>query len=220
MVILVVLGMLQLISCRKDNNDEFDYSKLSRSFIPFQQGHELIYSVDSTIYDNFNDTIIETSLFRKFTIDSLFNGIPTRTLFRVSVSEAQDIQGPWKHIRVDQWALTTNYFESQIENIRFVHLSFPPNFENTWNVNQFTNIQSQSRYYIEINDTFQLDSVLYTDVLKTENEPKVNQIVDIQHFEVFAKNIGCVYKKISNIETQLNGRTGYTTELKLYEYNY
>lgn len=219
-IFVFLIFLLAFEACKKDNDDTFDYSTISKQYFPYKKGSVLIFKVDSTIYDNFKDSVFRSTIYRRYIIDSLNNSIETRTLFRVSVAEADSSNGPWTHKRVDQWALTRDYFETQENNIRFVHLSFPPNYESTWNVNQFTNLQNEPRYYLEINDTFKLDDIIFTDVLKTENEPKVNQVVNIQHYEVFAKNFGCVYKKISNIETQLNEPQGYITEAKLYEYKY
>lgn len=218
-LIAICVYVLLLISCKKDNIDDTNYFDAVRKYAPFQQGSELYYFVDSAIYDDFRDTVIHKTLYRRFVIDSLDNSLRDRILFRVVVSETPDTMQAWTHIRVDQWAITQQYFETQIENIRFTHLIFPVNFESTWNTNQYSTRKETLRYYTEINSEYQLGNTTYPHTVQVENEPKNNSVVDIQFQEVFAENIGCVYKKITNIETQFGKPKGYAVINTLYAYN-
>ncbi len=219
MRVLAVISMLLLLaSCRKDTIDT-DFRTSFSHYAPFRQGSVLIYRIDSTIYDDFKDTVEHRLLFRRYEIDSFDNSISGRKLFRVVVSDA-DTSMKWRFNRVDQWALTSQYFETQENNIRFTHLIFPVNVESVWDVNQFNTHKEQLRYYTELSDTFMLDSILYTDALKVENEPRNNSVVNIEYKEVFVRNIGCVYKKITNIETQFGVPGGYSVSYKLHDYTY
>ncbi len=213
-----IFGFL-IISCKKDNIDDTNYLDAVKRYAPFKTGSELYYIVDSTIYDDFKDTVINKIIYRRYVIDSLDNSIEDRILFRVVVSETSDTTQPWIHIRVDQWAITQQYFETQIENIRFTHLIFPVNFESTWNTNQYSTRKEEVRYYTEINSNFIIGNLNFTKTIQVESEPKNNSVIDIQHQEVFAENIGCVYKKITNIETQFGKPKGYAVINKLYAYN-
>lgn len=210
--------VLLFSACRKDNIDTNIYDQAPKQYAPFTVDSELYYIVDSTTYDDFNDTSYTQRWYRRCSIDSLNNSITGRTLFRVSISERTDTLKVWNHVRVDQWALTQQYFETQEQNVRFTHLIFPVNYESTWNVNQYNTFRKQLRYYLAFNDTFMMDNILYNEVLKVENEPKTNSVVNIQYKEVFAKNIGCIYKKITNIETQFGSPRGYAVTVKLYDY--
>lgn len=217
-LIICVFGLL-IVSCKKDNIDDTNYLNAVKKYAPFKTGSELFYIVDSTIYDDFKDTVINNTVYRRYLIDSLDNSIQDRILFRVVVSETLDTTQPWIHIRVDQWAITQQYFETQIENIRFTHLIFPVNFESTWNTNQYSTRKEEMRYYTEINSPYTLGQRSYAKTIQVENEPKNNSVVDIQNQEVFAENIGCIYKKITNIETQFGKLKGYTVINRLYAYN-
>jgi len=206
------------VRCKKDNIDDSNYLDTVKKYAPFQVGSQLFYQVDSTIYDDFKDTTLKRTTYRRFLIDSLDNSIQGRVLFRVVVSETEDTSKNWSHVRVDQWAITQQYFETQTENIRFTHLIFPVNYESQWNANQYSTLREQQRYYTEIESTFQMGNIDFPKTLQVENEPKKNSVVDIQYQEVFAENIGCVYKKITNIEIQFGKPRGYSVINTLYAY--
>ncbi len=114
--------------------------------------------------------------------------------------------------------MTEKYFETQINNFRFTHLSFPINLETTWDVNLYNTSGPSFRYYISLDDTFNTKDSIFKHVIKVENEPKQNQVVEKSHQETFAENVGCISKKIINIETQFGKKRGYSAIYTIYDY--
>jgi len=214
--LLIIIGCF-LQGCRKDNIDKTQYEQFS-AYIPFNTGSYLAYQVDSVVYDDFKDTVFATTSYRLEVIDSIDNSIKTRKLFRTMVYERKDSTEPWTFIQADQWALTNKYFEKQIDNERQTLLSFPSNLESIWDVNLYNTQGPIMRYYTSINDTFFDGKTVTQNVLKVENEPKSNTVVNKQTTEVYAKNIGCISKKTINIETQFGKKRGFSVLYTLYDY--
>ena len=205
-------------ACKKDNIEIDNYAEIVLNYAPYKPGSFLIYEVDSTFYDDFKDTITNKKSYLKYTIDSLNNSIKGRTLFRVVVSCADSINGNYQFLRVDQWAITPSYFETQIENIRYTRLIFPVNFESVWNLFTYSNLQRKFRYYTALSDTSLINNQLFDSVVKVENEPLVNNVIENTMVEFYAKKIGLIYKKTVIIETQFNAPNGLSIEQKLIRY--
>lgn len=215
--LLSFLFISLLTGCRKDNVDNAVYDNYS-SYVPYKQGSYLTYKIDSVIYDDFKDTAFETTSYRLEVIEDIDNSIKTRKLFRTLVYEKADSNNNWIFKQADQWALTNKYFEKQIDNERQTLLSFPSNLESIWDVNLYNTQTPTFRYYASINDTFFDGNSIIQNVLKVENEPKVNSVINKQIKEVYAKNIGCISKKIINIETQFGKKRGFSVLYTLYDY--
>jgi len=215
LLLIIVASLSQ--GCRKDNIDKTVFDNYS-NYIPYKPGSYLIYQIDSVIHDDFKDTFFETTSYRLEVIEDIDNSIKTRKLFRTLVYERKDSTEAWVFKQADQWALTNKYFEKQIDNERQTLLSFPSNMESIWDVNLYNTQSPTLRYYTGVNDTFFDGKTIVQNVLKVENEPKQNSVINKQTNEVYAKNIGCISKKIINIETQFGKKRGFSVLYTLYDY--
>ncbi len=86
---IFVLLVIKLLACKKDNIDQTNYNKMDL-YIPYKLGSYLVYKVDSVNYDDFRDTVIYSSNFRKEVIEEIDNTIVGRKLYRVLVYVAAD----------------------------------------------------------------------------------------------------------------------------------
>ncbi len=217
LTLLLFILSIAFFSCKKDEKQTYDEAT-KQLLVPYIAGSYIVYKVDSAIYDDFKDTVLYSTSYIHYQIDSINNGIQGRKLYSVNVYQKKDSNAPWNYDKTHLWALTDKYFETQFDNFRTIALSFPLNLETLWNFNLYNSSQSINRYYLAVDDTFKMRGIIYKNVVKVENEPKSNSVLQKNNFEVYAKKIGCIYKKITNIETQLGKKRGYQIIYTLHDY--
>lgn len=227
-LIIFLLCVLVLGACNKQtiqpqpNNLGFDFQ-------PLEKGHYVIYDVDSIIFDDFNQRIDTFSLEMKDEIGDSIIDDEGRTSYLVKRSTRYKSTDPWvtNHI----FYITQDLFklEWKENNLRFIKMVYPTKLNKKWSGNKFINASSDLSWLNEWD-------YKYTDVSTSFNTGRKNypnaHIIDQADFidgkpdissaysaktysrEVFAQNVGMVYREITRWEYQPSValfRSGFTT---------
>lgn len=191
------------ISCKKDTPTATP--DVGYSYFPNDAGRYIIYDVDSTVYDDFeHDTDIYKFLIKE-KVASLYSDNSGRTTQRIE--RYRKIYDPNKSYDLIPWTLkdvwsanlTNTSAEKVEENVRYVKLIFPIEKDKTWNGNSF-NISNEWKYkYTDINTTRSYGSLNFESTLLVTQKNYEDVIQKQYYTEVYAKNVGMVYKEIIDI---------------------
>jgi hypothetical protein len=199
----------------------FSCKKTTESFKPllvtdiftYQVGKTFIYRYDSTFTSNFGTTIATKSFIAKDSVESSFLdaiGNPSFRIYRYLTDTLQS--APWVFASTIVATINNNNLETVENNFRFIKMASPVNNNFSWKGNIYINTQSQGPNYFYDNWDYRysnlyqnftvlkgtLDST-YT-VLQQDIATPINFDASIYNEkvfskEVYAKNIGLVYKE-------------------------
>lgn len=195
---ILLIALTALYSCKEDST--LPPEDTGYSFFPYQPGDYRIYCVDSTHYDDFYDTVTTTSFNLKEVFESWFVDAQNRKCIRIERWIQLSDTSNW-YLR-DVWysCLTAFQAERVEENVRYVRLSFPVRSYTEWDGNAFNDLDEQWCEYDLIDEPFS-NAYLFTDSSVTViQELTTNLIEDKEQYEIYARNIGLVYKKYLDVE--------------------
>ena len=204
--VLALFPLIALSSCDKTEEVNFNYKY---DYYPKEEGHFVIYNVDSIIFDDFNQTSDTFDYQIKQVVDSTFEDNLGRTAYRLTRFYRANSNLPWTFSQVWYFVPTQTTLEVVEDNQRFVKLLFPPYPGITWHGNQYITITNGNEYLEgweyemltvdepETVGNLQFDSTIT--VLQDDNE---NLIEKVYAKEIFAKHVGLVYKQLLNLEKQ------------------
>lgn len=210
------------VACRNKTEETVD---LGYNYFPVNTGHELLYDVDSIVYDdNTGNTTIDTFnyQYREVITADVTDGAGRPSQLVERYFRDSDT-GEWR--RGNTWLLSRDAGSAQKvqENVRFVKLLFPLNDHKYWDGNAYNNRGSE-QYTIEYFDQpSTVNGQNYERTLKVLQMEEVNAIEEIRRYEIYARDIGLICFQSDSINTQPKPQGGsksrglrYTLRLRSY----
>ena len=194
---LSCISIIVLYSCKHETESPVD---VGYGYYPSVIGHWIIYDVDSTNYDEFLDTVKNYKFQLKEIIESTYSDNQNRPTQRLERYTRLNDTINW--YLSDVWAsnLTASTAEKVEENIRFIKLIFPIKSGRTWNGNALNNIGSQDYEYDNVFEPYTVNGVTFdSTVTVIQNIEGPNYVFEKYMIEVFAKNVGLIYKKYKDV---------------------
>lgn len=219
-MILISLGLLLLISCKKGDNTPIDFHY---DYYPIDKGHYVVYDVMEVRHDKQASIQHDTSrYFLKVvigdTILDLENEIAKRFFRYTRPNETEN----W--VIKDVWTtkISGNRAELVEENQRVIKLVFAPTIDKTWNANAFNTFSALECYYTNIHEPNSFNGINFNNTLTVEQEDFFSLIDHRRKFEIYAKGVGLVKKfykhhEIMNFDT-LDIRKGNEIHYNLVEF--
>jgi len=203
LIFLVVITGSFIVSCKHENTDPID---VGYSYFPSNPGHWILYNVDSTYYDDFTHTMTQSHCLIKELIESTYldgQGRPTQRLERYRQYDTLPF-----YLK-DVWAstLTSSTAEKVEENVTFVKLIFPVVEGHTWNGNALNTLGEQDYEFDNVNEPYTVDGVTFDSTITVIQNIDINMIFEKIQFEVYAKNIGLIYRRYRDVEKYPNPTT-------------
>lgn len=227
----VLSFFLLLFSCKKD--EDYEAQDFGYDYIIEDIGHYIIYQVDSTIYNDFDNTIRDTSLQFKEVVVEVFEDNLGRAAHRVERYEREDDRNQWELSRTYYFVKNRQNVEKVEENIRFVSFIFPPNIDKSWSGNRYIepvdNLKYLSNWDYKFSSVDVPKTILGIDYPLTAEiqlVDKENAIEKTFAKEVYARGIGMVYKEWWHLETQKivddpwleKAEKGYIIKMQIIDY--
>ena len=206
--LFMLLALTSLIfSCKKENDTDlidFRYDYINNTI-----GNYITYQVDSTIYNDFDNSVrSSTNMFKDKVVDQFTDNLG-RTAYRVERSVLDTASQTWRARRSYYYVLTASNLERVEENLRYVVFLFPPKVGLTWAGNKYIDPVDNNKFLSNWNYTFSsvdvpasingIDYPITSTVLLVDKE---NAIEKIFAKETYAEGIGLVYKEWWHLETQ------------------
>jgi len=188
------------------NEDEITPKATDYSYFPFKVGNWIEYSITdinidkaSNVYDTLRYSIKEIS-------DSLFLDNINQPTMRIERYIKYNQQDQWEIKDVWYANLLKESAQKVEENIRLIKLVFPATLNQKWNGNAYNTNETEEYKITSIDKQETINNISFESVLTVTQKSDESLIHKYYKVEKFAKNIGLVYKKDVNINSQtLNG---------------
>lgn len=187
--IILILGVFFLPACKESSPPQFHFD-----YFGLQPGRFVIYDVVEITHDaaiNQHDT----SMYQLKTywgatyVDN--EGRSGREFIRFTRATPSD---PWSVS--DVWYGLIDGIRAELveENQRKVKLVFAPSYSKEWDANAYSIQDEMECYYRDIHGDTTINNVYLDSTLVVVQEGYNNLIDSVKRFEMYAKNIGLVYK--------------------------
>jgi len=200
LVFLVIIG---LFSCTEKISIADD--DLGQAYFPAEVGNYWIYDVSETkVQDNHYDS---TTYQIRELIDSVFTNQLNELTYRVLKSRRSNSSQPWSNDSL--YTININALDVQVikNNRRTIALIFPVAEGKEWNVNAFNIRDTKEYHYLDVNQPVVIQGKSYNKSIKViQSQPHPNYLDD--QFEVYAYNVGLIYKKFQYYEYAHSQLTG------------
>jgi hypothetical protein len=203
------LFLVVLYSCKKDREEYQGDS--SKDFFPLTIGKQVVYDVDSIIWDDFDCTKDTNHYQMRWTIADTFRDNQSRLSYVINTDIRTQDSLPWNvhHvIAVTPTAASLEYLE---DNLRFIKLIFPVENNRTWKGNSLISLTDENQIfsdwmytYENLNEPFDNDMEVFDSTItiqavdETINDPEsLPDAYGSKTFskEVYGKGVGLVYRE-------------------------
>jgi hypothetical protein len=212
--LFIVLFVVLIIGCGKES-ETLNVTPLSQ-YYPLQVGKTYLYRLDSTLPASFGSSLVIKSYQAKDSIESTFNDNSGRLSYRI-YRFVRDTAGlrPWQFAATYVATPTNKTVEYVDNNLRFIKLTAPVTESFSWKGNSFIDTKSLNTpvsyldeweyQYQDVSQPFTVFNKSYDSTVTvlqqdetTPNGP-FNPALEVQirtlGLEVYAKNVGLVYKE-------------------------
>jgi hypothetical protein len=199
----LLVGLVILLGC---SEDEPKKEETDEQYFPLQTGLFQIYEVTETIYSEVNPTQFLEYELKTEVVDSFANleGGYTFVIHRSTRSTEND---PWQF--QEAWSARANAYQAVLTegNISYVRIAFPAIKNKEWNGNALNALEVDSYLLESVGKPFEVSTDLeFNDCLVIVQE----QFMDIdskdERQEVYARNVGLIYKSTIDIEYCNDGK--------------
>ena len=199
----VFIFIIWMYACKKDA--PIAPLDLGYNYFPTQIGSFVIYDVDSIVHNDFTGKIDTFKYQIKEIIDTVYldnSNRPTLRIERYKKNYNKSIPYssiPWTLKNVCSGNRTKSSAEKVEENQRFVKLVFPIRLNAVWNGNIFNSMREWTYTYKEVNQPGRYGSLAFDSTLQVIQINSENKIYKKYFQEIYAKNVGIVYKEIIDV---------------------
>lgn len=207
--LFLCVGMALLVACSKDDEDvvvDFEYE-----YVNTEIGSYIIYQVDSTVYNDFDLSVRTNSVQFKEVVEENFKDNLGRDAQRVVRYERKDESEEWTLKRAYYIVKTPQSLEKVEENLRFISFVFPPKENKTWKGNIYIEGVDNNKYladweyrFTQVNQTATILGNVYPNTSTILLRDRETVIEKVYAKEVYAKNIGMIFKEWWHLESQDN----------------
>jgi len=210
----IVVAMLFLFSSCKNNKYEDVLAAKQYEYQPLAIGNYTIFDVDSTHYNFINPSTQQTDTFHfqqmeKIT-DTMYDN-EGRLNYRFELFRRADASAAWRLWKVWYGLTTSTTFERQEDDLRFAKLIFPPTADVHWNGNKYVPATDSNVFKLYLNWDYHYTAIgapvtigtnSFTECVFVSQVDEENLIDKKLSKEIYAKNVGLVYKEFLVINKQ------------------
>lgn len=176
-------------------SDEDPVKGSDLEYFPLQTGFYQVYDVVEKVYENRPVADVFVYELKTEVVDSFANqgGGYTFVIHRSRRSAPND---PWQFL--EAWSSRTTPSQAVVTegNVAYVRLAFPALKNKEWNGNALNALEVDSYQIKSVGKHYELENnVSFDDVLVINQQDELNALKRDQREEVYARNIGLVYKK-------------------------
>lgn len=235
-ILLSLLTIVFIFSCKRKVDDSV-IREYKFEYFPLAVSNWIIYDVDSITYNDIDTPAIVTisSYQIREEITSTFLENENRVAYYIERQRKNNGDSVWNPFDAGYAYLTSNTAERVEDNLRFIKLMLPPIKDREWKGNVYIGATAELAWYADWNYTYSeiynsrtynglnFDSTLYiiqvNDTIDDFTKMKYSS-------EIYAKNVGMVYKKIMKLEKQTLAKEnwvekatkGFILEMKINDY--
>lgn len=190
-ITISLLSLLLILACTK-KEDPID---MEMDFYPIVEGNYIVYKAKEIHIDinsiNPGDTL---DYFVKAKIGDTIIDNQGRIARRYERYYGPSATGPWNIHDVWTTVIAGNKAELVEENNRLIKLVFKPTEDKEWNCNTYTILDPLNCYYTNLNESYSLNGLSFSNTIIVEQEDELNFIEFKRKYERYAKGVGMIYK--------------------------
>ncbi|HNY44110.1 MAG TPA: hypothetical protein PKH15_05425 [Bacteroidales bacterium] len=198
--ILLILS-LGLVACNKENIKPRKFP-LGQEYFPLIEGNSIIYKVTEINIDKPSNVYDTSIYYLNEIVESPFIDNENDTAWRIERYTRKDENYSWIINSVWSAKLTNKYAVKVEENQRKIKIRFPIKENLSWNGNLLNNQKVQEYEILRFDHKFNIGSVQFDSCLTVMQDSSMSLIHKDLAYEIYAKNIGLVYKKEIYINSQ------------------
>ncbi len=205
-IFLLVFACIALTACKKERIETVPQN--NTAYFVAQQGFFVEYNCDSVVVDDFNGTIDTFSFQIKEYQQSYFTDNEGRQAIRLERWKRQDSTLSWQ--LKDVWSLvkTSDRIEKVEEDLRMVKLLYPVRENLEWNLHMLNNSDPRIVNCKDVHQSFNMNGVAFDSTVTVVNTDPENLVSEYRDTEIFAAQIGMVYKKLTDVRYVTPPQTG------------
>lgn len=203
--LVLFVGALWFSSCNKEKNAP--KPDMAYNYFPLKVNQETIYKVDSTVYNDFNNSVTLFQFQLKDIVISKFKDAEGYEAYRVERYKKTSTQD-WFFQKLITRRMVNNRAEEVLDNRRYVRLVFPPSLQSAWNGNLYNDLDVWRHEITAIDVPLTIGTNKLDSTLNITQYKEVNLIREDIYLETYAKNVGLVVKEVKAIDKDIaTGRT-------------
>ena len=195
---LIIILSLLFISC--DKSIDHDLIDFNYNYFPLEIDQEREFFVTDILHHSLgSDTVL---YFLKEVVSEEFIDEQGDISYRIERYWKTDSTGNYSIKDVWTSKKTSRTAQKVEENIRFTKLIFPISIGGFWDGNGFNYLNEQEYYYDSINGSSTFGNNSFDSTVYVIHNFQDNLLEFEEAYEVYAKNVGLVYKK--DVELNIN----------------
>jgi hypothetical protein len=198
-------------SCRQKIDDA--PRELGRSYYNTKAGSWISYKIDSIVFSDFNQQVqkIDTFHFQiKEVLADHFTDAAGMETNRIEIYRRPGDSAAWTIDRVWTSNISDRGLEVTEGNQRYLKMVFPVALNKSWDGNQFNTNPSWNYSYRNINEAKTFNGISFNETVTVLQKDSSTNTFISQGFaqEVYAKNIGLIFRQTDTVEVQNSIKKG------------
>lgn len=190
-----------VFSCNKSENAP--QPEMAFNYFPLKINSEIVYNVDSTFYNNFNNSTTNYLFQLKDVVTDKFTDAQGNEAYRLERFKKTTTED-WFFQKVITRKIINNRAEEFIDNRRYVRLVFPQTLQATWNGNLYNDLGAWPHEIKDLHVPLVIGVNKLDSTIAIQQYNEVNLIREDIYDEIYAKNIGLVIKEVRAIDKNIN----------------
>lgn len=199
--LLVLLSIVFILSCSKENTNEISTANYSYQYFPTDSGIVRYYQVDSIFWDANNQAALDTISYEiKEVIAGTYYDNQNEICQRIERFK-KDASGNWVIWKVLSDKRSQFNAERFIDNIRFIKLKFPLKSNDKWNGNALNTSDPQYYKITQLHIAEQINGQSFDSVCSVLQDDYIDATRQFYGLEKYASRVGMIYRREKNIST-------------------
>ena len=178
---------------------EINDQTTGKNYYPIAVGDYRIYNVTAIRY--LADTINDSAVFQlRERVDTLYSNLAGEPTYKIIRSRRTTEAEPWVDDSVLTVTVSNNQVRQNFSNLDQVKLVFPVKENKTWDPNAFNTLEPGNAFYQKVGEPFSVDGKNYDRTTTVSVNDFVSVINKDVRKEVYAENVGLVYRNNEIIE--------------------
>ncbi|MCK9254562.1 MAG: hypothetical protein M0Q45_03655 [Bacteroidales bacterium] len=199
-VILLAL-IFVLLSCNKENIKPRKFP-LGSEYFPLNTSNNIIYKITEINIDKPSNVYDTSIYYLNEIVESPFIDNENDTAWRIERYIRKNNNSNWIINAVWSAKITKEYVVKVEENQRKIKIRFPIKKDLSWNGNLLNDMEIQEYKISRLDHKYDIGSFKFDSCLTVLHDSSLSLIHKNLNYEVYAKNIGLIYKEEIYINSQ------------------
>jgi hypothetical protein len=217
----IFVCLLTIVSCQLGSEER---EVKGEAYFPIKVGNEALYSIDTVLYNPFNQSVDTIShVFKEIVVEKYADNSGD-TVFRIELQYWDKVKGDYVSFKSYERKIVSNYAIEKLENKAEVKMLFPvaqyktKGSGYTWNTNMFNTQTPVIIKYSSVFSSFNNGVKTYPDCIVLKLNKPQSGVIDVNNIvinnvreEVYAKDQGLIYRFIDStdnlaVQSALSGK--------------